>query len=217
MPAGPRSKGAGAVIAAAIAVSVAGCGGAVGGGGAAGGGSAAGGGGAAGGGRARAKPVAFKRVASPETVPAGWGRLRVPSGAVLPYPAGWRRLDGDPGSATAALLNADGTIRDYLNVTPADRDETVGGWARFRLRHNRSEGDRDVRLITTETAAVLGHRRRACVIDDYATTRSRYRELACVVVPADGRRATVLVAAAQPKAWAREQPAFDLAFNHFAG
>ena len=187
------------MIATAIAVAVAGCGA------------------AAGGGRARATPVAFKRVAGAETVPAGWGRLRVPSGAVLPYPAGWRRLDGDPGSATAALLNADGTIRDYLNVTPADRDETVGGWARFRLGHNRAEGDRDVRLITTETAAVLGHRRRACVIDDYATTRSRYRELACVVVPADGRRATVLVAAAQPKAWAHEQPAFDLAFNHFAG
>jgi len=197
MPAGHRSQVFGAAIATAVAVAVAGCG--------------------AGGGAGRATPVAFKRAARADAVPAGWGRLRLPSGAVLPYPAGWRRIDGDRGSASAALLNADGTIRYYLNVTPADRDETLSGWTRFRLRHNAAEGDRNVRLITTETGAVLGHRRRACVIDDYATTRSRYRELACVVVPADGGRATVLVAAGQPKAWAHEQPAFDLAFNHFAG
>ena len=62
----------------------------------------------------------------------GWGTLRLASGAALPYPLSWRRIQSDNGSASAALFNADGTIRAYLNVTPAIGSETLANWARFQ-------------------------------------------------------------------------------------
>jgi hypothetical protein len=148
--------------------------------------------------------------------PIGWGALRLPSGAVLPYPAGWRRIGGDPGSASAALLGADGKIRAYLNATPAAGRETIADWARFRLRHNAAEGDRNVRLITAQTAVRLATGRESCVVDDYSTSRSKFRELACILAPANGRHATVLVAAAEQDAWAREHAVLQFAVSHFA-
>ena len=149
-------------------------------------------------------------------LPVGWGRLRLRSGAVLPYPASWRKLRSDPGSASAALLDRDGTIRAYLNATPADGHETLAGWARFRVRHNAAEGDRAVRLLRAQTDVVLRAGRASCVTDRYVTSRSKYHELACIVAPANGANATVLVAAAQPEAWASERRAFAFAINHFA-
>ncbi len=153
----------------------------------------------------------------PAALPAGWRRLRLASGAALPYPASWRVLKGDPGSASAALLNPAGTTRAYLNATPADARETVAGWARFRVRHNAAEGDRHVRLIHAQNGIRLAAGRASCVIDDYTTSRSRYRELACILVPTDAGRATVLVAAARPGDWARERPLLEFAINHFTG
>src|SRR5437016_2229872 len=44
-------------------------------------------------------------------LPAGWARLRLRSGITLPYPASWRQVSGDPGSASAASFDAAGTIR----------------------------------------------------------------------------------------------------------
>jgi hypothetical protein len=149
-------------------------------------------------------------------VSIGWGALRLPSGAVLPYPAGWRRIGGDPGSASAALLGAGGKIRAYLNATPAVGRETIADWARFRLRHNAAEGDRNVRLITAQTAVRLATGRESCVVDDYSTSRSKFRELACILAPANGRHATVLVAAAEQDAWAREHAVLQFAVSHFA-
>lgn len=169
--------------------------------------------GSGGNGAAVPRKHAAKAQASP-ALPAGWGKLRLAAGAVLPFPVSWRQIHSDPGSASAALFGADLTIRAYLNATPADSHETVRGWARFRLRHNAAEGDRNVRLITAQTSVVLGANRGSCVMDEYTTTRSRYRELACIVAPPGGR-ATVLVAAAQPNAWAREQPVFNFALHHF--
>jgi hypothetical protein len=130
-------------------------------------------------------------------------------------PAGWGRLRGDPSSASAALLNPDGTIRAYLNATPAEGSETLAGWARFRVRHNAAEGDLGVRLITAQTSLRLAAGRASCVVDDYMTSRSRYRELACILAPASGRQATVLVAAAQPNVWTSQRPALQFAINHF--
>jgi hypothetical protein len=154
------------------------------------------------------------RAQASRALPAGWGTLRLASGASLPYPSSWRRVSGDPGSASAALFNADGTMRAYLNATPADGHETLPGWARFRVRHNAAEGDRNVRLITARPAVGLAAGRASCVVDDYRTSRSRYRELACILAPSSGGRATVLVAAARPNAWSREHPVFDFAINH---
>ncbi|GAC1582636.1 MAG: hypothetical protein NVS3B18_16080 [Candidatus Dormibacteria bacterium] len=143
--------------------------------------------------------------------------MRLPSGGVLPYPASWRVLAGDPGSGSAALLNPDGTIHAYLNATPADAKERLAGWAPFRIGHNAAEGDRHVRLIHAQTGVRLGAAQASCVVDEYTTSRSRYRELACILVPIDAGRATVLVAAAQPGAWARERAPFEFALHHFTG
>jgi hypothetical protein len=176
--------------------------------------------GAAPGGQVGAGAVVPKHPAGRQTssgLPVGWGTLRLASGAVLPYPSNWQRVRGDRGTASAAMFNADGTIRAYLNATPADRDETLNGWTRFRLHHNADEGDRNVRLITARSGVRLAAGRASCVVDDYATSRSRYRELACIVAPPNGRQATVLVAAAQPNAWAREHPQLDFAIDHFIG
>ncbi len=157
-------------------------------------------------------------VATTETssgLPAGWKQLRLTSGATLPYPASWQPVSGDPASASAALVNPDGTIRAYLNATPADGHETLAGWTHFRVAHNAAEGDRNLRLISARTGVRLAGGRASCVVDDYATSRSRYRELACIVAPMTGSLATVLVAAAQPNTWARERPLLDFALNHF--
>jgi hypothetical protein len=137
---------------------------------------------------------------------------------VLPYPAGSRVLAGDPGSASAALSNSAGAIQAYLNATPADGQETLADWVRFRVRHNATEGDRSVHLVTAQAPARFDGGRASCVIDDYATSRSRYRELACIVAPAPGARAmraVVLIAAAQPSAWTRDQPLLRFAIDHF--
>jgi hypothetical protein len=197
MPRGSRSLAAGALI----AVTAAGCGAAV----------------STRGSQGSAVP-APKRAATDQAspaLPAGWGRLRLRSGAMLPYPTGWRQVRGDPASASAALLNPDGTIRAYLNATPAEGNEMLAGWARFRVRHNAAEGDRDVRLIASQTNGRLDAGRASCVLDDYATSRSRYREFACIVAPISRRQATVLVGAAQPSAWARERSLLHFAINHF--
>lgn len=163
--------------------------------------------------RLQSAPVSA--AAAPVALPGGWHRLRLPSGAVLPYPAGWEVLGGDPGSASAGLVEPGGLIRAYLNATPADSRETRIGWARFRIRHNMAEGERHVRQIHGQTTIRLQSERGSCVVDDYSTSRSRYRELACIVAPFHGGRATALVAAAQPDAWARERPLLEFAIDHF--
>jgi hypothetical protein len=197
--------GGGVAIAIAIAIAVAGCG--------SGAGARAGAPGRVGPG-----PVVPKKPASAQTssdLAGGWSALRLPSGAALPYPSSWRQVHGDPGTASAALFNANGTIRAYLNATPADSTESLHGWARFRLHHNADEGDRNVRLIAAHNDVSLAAGRASCVVDDYATSRSRYRELACIVAPSNGGHVTVLVAAAQPNAWAHEHLKLDYAIDHF--
>jgi hypothetical protein len=156
------------------------------------------------------------RSVPPPALAAGWHRLAMPSGGVLPYPPGWRPLAGDPGSVSAALTGPSGVIRGYLNATPADPDETPVGWSRFRIRHNADDGDRHIRVISVRRDVRLGVGGLAsCVADQYATSRTSYRELACLFSPARGDRRTVLVAAAQPNAWTAEWPLLNLAFDHF--
>lgn len=67
---------------------------------------------------ARPRAGQLSSVKTPSSLPARWRRLRLSSGAMLPYPAGWRVLTGDPGSASAALLNPDGTVRAYTSTQP---------------------------------------------------------------------------------------------------
>jgi hypothetical protein len=151
-----------------------------------------------------------------KALPAGWSTVRTASGASLPYPPGFKPISGDPGSASAALFNSDGTIRAYLNATPADSKEQPATWAHFRVNHNADEGDRHVRMITSVRNAAVGSEHGPCVLDQYQTSRTNYRELACLVAPADGGPRTVLVAAAQPAAWASQHRSLEFAINHFS-
>ena len=166
---------------------------------------------------ATARPARRKsRSGSSRALPAGWRRLRMPSGGELPYPPGWRSVSGDSGSVSAALTGPDGLIRGYLNATPAEPDETPAGWSHFRISHNADDGDHDIHVISVRRDVRLGRGGRAsCVADRYATSRTSYRELACLLMPADRGPRTVLVAATQPGAWAADKPLLNFAFAHF--
>ena len=152
---------------------------------------------------------------SPSAPPAGWARATLQSGeATLAYPAGWRSLESDPGTVSAALMGPHGKIRGYLNATPRQGKETLANWARFRPAHNADEGDTHV--VTEAAARGLRFRTGSgtCVIDRYATTSARYREIACLV--RGPRASTVVVAAALPSDWPRLAPQLERALSSFS-
>jgi hypothetical protein len=154
-------------------------------------------------------PFAWLHPASP---PTSWNVARSLGGA-LPYPPGWRRIKTDSGTASVALLGADDRIDGYLNATPRQGTETLGNWSRFRPAHNRREGDRSVRLIASSDQLAFRSGRGACVIDDYTTSKSTYREIACLV---SGPRAPAVVVAAAPAAlWKRQAATLERAVSSF--
>lgn len=142
----------------------------------------------------------------PSPPPAGWRSATLPSGAVLAYPASWRRIHGDAGTATAALRDAHGHFLGYLNLTPRQGRETLANWATFRPAHNREEGDTDVALQSAaRDVPFRGGAHGSCVRDVYsATTSGRFVEIACLVH--GPRTDSVIVAAAPPAEWARQWP-----------
>ena len=140
-----------------------------------------------------------------QAAPHDWRPVRLAAGgAALAAPPGWRRVSGDPGSATYVLgANADHP-RAYLNATPATEEEQLRSWVGFRLNHNREEGDRDVRLLAARGGLRLGERVAArCVQDAYTSGTTRYTEIACLAQARSGR--TVIVAAAPTSAWQQER------------
>jgi len=80
----------------------------------------------------------------PAPAPPGWSVARLASGATLAYPPGWHAIHGDRGTASAALFDTAGHYLGYLNLTPRQGAESPTGWASFRVRHNRAEGDTHV-------------------------------------------------------------------------
>jgi hypothetical protein len=156
-------------------------------------------------------PFAWLHPASP---PAGWNLARLPSGAALAYPPAWTPIKTDPGTASVALLAADGRILAYLNATPRMGAETLDNWRRFRPQHNREEGERDVRLLGAIRNASFRSGRGACVIDSYTTSTTSYREIACLV---SGARSSAVVVAAAPSAlFDREAATLERAVSSFA-
>jgi hypothetical protein len=144
--------------------------------------------------------------------PPRWKVATTPSGAKLAYPAAWRPIETDPGTASAAPRVAGGPFVGYLNATPQGGDETVANWSRFRVAHVAAEGAHDVRLATAATGLHFGAGRASCVVDSYSTWRTRFREIACIV---EGRRTTVVVAAAPVRRWATEAPVLRRAVASF--
>jgi hypothetical protein len=150
----------------------------------------------------------------PSAAPRDWHLARLPSGtATLAYPPGWRSIRTDPGTFSAALLGSHGRIDGYLNATPQSGAETLANWSRFRVAHNRDEGDR--RVVREALGSGLRFRSGvgSCVVDRYATITSRYREIACIV--RGDHATTVVVAAAQPRDWARLAPELRRAVASF--
>ena len=150
----------------------------------------------------------------PTAVPAGWSRATISTGATIAYPLHWRRLESDPGTASAALRNGRGAFLGYLNATPRQGDETLTNWARFRVAHNKEEGDSKIHTIAAATNLRFRTGHGSCVQDSYATeTHAHYIEIACIVA---GRHATtVIVGAAPPGDWRDVSPLIQRSISAF--
>jgi hypothetical protein len=148
----------------------------------------------------------------PTSPPAGWKVARS-SGGALAYPPGWRPIKTDRGTASVALLAGGDRIDGYLNATPKQGAETLANWSSFRPERNLDEGDRSVHLIASARHLSFRSGRGSCVIDDYATSKATYREIACLV---SGPRATAVVVAAAPIAlWDRHAATLERAVSSF--
>jgi hypothetical protein len=148
----------------------------------------------------------------PAAAPRGWTVAHLPAGGTLPYPADWRTIKTDPGTASAALFASGGRMIGYLNLTPQDGGETLANWVHFRVSHNADENDRRLQTI----AAAGGLRFRSgpgsCVQDAYTTTsNARYIEIACLVSGHHG--GVVIVGAAPPDAWRTVAPSLQRAIS----
>jgi hypothetical protein len=140
-----------------------------------------------------------------QAAPHDWRQVRLSAGgAALAAPPGWRRVSGDPGSATFVMGADADRPRAYLNATPATEEEQLGSWVGFRLSHNREEGDRDVRLLASRGELRLGGSvATRCMQDTYISGSTSYTEIACLAQAASGR--TVIVAASPTPAWHLER------------
>jgi hypothetical protein len=139
---------------------------------------------------------------------------RIPTGAALRYPPGWRIVHGDRGTATAALVGAGGRYLGYINVTPREDDETLARWASFRTAHNVEEGDHAVKRLAAATNLRFRNGRGSCVKDSYTTeSGTDYVEIACLVA---GRSATtVIIGASPPSTWTRTSGVLERAIEGF--
>jgi hypothetical protein len=150
----------------------------------------------------------------PTSIPAGWSAARLPTGtATMAYPPHWRRIAGDPGTVSAALLGAGEKIVGYLNATPRQANETLSNWATFRPDHNAHEGDRHVHTLAATRTLPFRSGHASCVIDTYRTSRAAYREIACLVTR--DRNATVIVAASTTAAWPHHHRQLERAVQAF--
>jgi hypothetical protein len=147
----------------------------------------------------------------PQSPPRGWKLARLPSGAAsFAYPRSWRTIRTDPGTASVALMGHGNRIRGYLNATPRQGTETLANWPNFRIQHLREEQHtKDVRLIASAHGLRFRSGRGSCVIDSYPTSRTRYREIACLV--AGTRTSSVIVGAAPAKTWGQQAETIERA------
>ena len=148
----------------------------------------------------------------PQSPPSDWKVSQISSGAELAYPRSWHLQHGDKGTATAALVAADGTFLGYLNLTPRQGAETLANWASFRIAHNVDEGDRSVRRLAAAAGLHFRNGHGSCVKDSYTTeVGARFIEIACLVSGPHGE--SVVVAAAPPDQWTRGSTVLERAIE----
>lgn len=163
--------------------------------------------------RANASVAGFSWL-RPAPPPAGWRTAVLSSGATLAYPPSWKAIASDRGTTTVALVTRSGRYLGYLNLTPRQGAEAVSGWARFRVNHNRAEGDKRVVIQASGPRLRFRTGQGACVRDAYATrSGAHYVEIACLV--AGSRATTVIVGAAPPGQWARQRADIEHAIDAF--
>jgi hypothetical protein len=149
----------------------------------------------------------------PAAPPAGWNVARLPDGATLAYPPGWRSVKTDPGTASVALLGGGDRFDGFLNATPKSGTETASNWSRFRPDHNRGEGNRNVHLLAAAENLRFRSGRGSCVIDVYTTSKTTFREIACLV---SGPHSTAVVVAAAPNTgWNHHAATLEQAVSSF--
>lgn len=148
--------------------------------------------------------------------PARWRQVTLPGGgAVLSYPPSLSRMAGDEGTVSEALTRS-GRVVVYLNVTPRQGDETLSGWARFRVGHLTDDDASSARLDGAAGGLRFYGGPGSCVVDDYITKvhANHYREIACFV---RGAHASSVVVAATPAAdWARYAGLLEQAVDSYA-
>jgi hypothetical protein len=150
----------------------------------------------------------------PQPQPRGWSVALAGSGARLAFPPGWREIHTDPGTASAAPAGGRGVFVGYLNATPRSGQETLANWSRFRVAHLAADGARRVHLEAASTRLHFRLAQGSCVIDSYSTSKTRFREIACIVSGA--RAATVVVAAAPIADWNQKAAVLQRAVASFA-
>ena len=148
--------------------------------------------------------------------PAAWPTMTIARGATISYPPGWHRVHGDTGTASAMLLGRGQRVIGYLNLTPRQGAESQAAWARFRVDHNREEGEGSVRTLRAASGIRFLTGRGSCVEDSYTTSaETRYVEIACLVT---GRRSTfVTVGASSPAQWSRSAAVIERAIEGVRG
>jgi hypothetical protein len=162
-----------------------------------------------------AAPASFDWL-QPGSPPSGWRVASIPGGATIAYPPDWKRIESDPGTATAAVLSPQHRFLGYLNLTPRQGNETLTNWARFRVEHNAQENDRDVRTLAVGTGLRFRTGRGSCVRDAYTTrTGTSYIELACLV--SGNGTSAVIVGASPPQSWAQISPLLERAISSALG
>lgn len=143
------------------------------------------------------------RVLAARSAPAGWHVVTMPNGgAVLAYPPTMHRVSADHGAVSAAQFSSSGAFLMYLNATPKQNNETLRDWPHFRLEHLIDDTASKARLLAARHGVRFLGGTGTCVIDTYVTKAKahRYTELACFV---KGKtRSSVIIAAAPAANWA---------------
>jgi hypothetical protein len=151
-----------------------------------------------------------------QPAPASWHKFTLPDGTgTLAAPPSLVRLPADPGTVAVGLpAGAEELI--YLDATPRQGDETLPGWAAFRIAHLRDDDTAAATLDAHAEHLTFVGGTGSCVLDDYVTQvgAHHYREIACLVQGAHG--GSVIVAATPAADWDHYRPLLEQAVSAYS-
>jgi hypothetical protein len=148
--------------------------------------------------------------------PALWQKFTLPDGTgTLAAPPSLVRLPADPGTVAVGLPAGTGDLI-YLDATPHQGDETLPGWAAFRIAHLRDDDTAAATLDAHAEHLTFVGGTGSCVLDDYVTRvgAHHYREIACLVQGAHG--GSVIVAATPAADWDHYRPLLQQAVSAYS-